>query len=216
MKISILYDNEARPGFQAAWGFSCLIEHDGVKVLFDTGSDTRVLKHNMVLLGVKPEHIDTIVISHDHWDHSGGLPVALHPGQTVYLPASASGGLKRRAGMGVRLVEVEGAMEVAGDIHSTGEMGSGMREQSLALMTEKGVMVVTGCAHPGLKNIMEACGRWGEVRGVIGGFHDFDELGLLEGMDLIGPCHCTFMKARIRRMYPETTVTVRAGEVLEV
>ena len=76
MNIKILYDNKAREGFKSAWGFSCLIEADE-KILFDTGGDGSILQHNMQKFNINPRDIDRIVISHDHWDHTGGLSYLL-------------------------------------------------------------------------------------------------------------------------------------------
>lgn len=44
MKLKILYDNEAKPGFEKSWGFSCLVELKDEKLLFDTGWDGIVTK----------------------------------------------------------------------------------------------------------------------------------------------------------------------------
>ena len=54
-------------------GFSALIEVEGKKILVDTGSTGVAVMHNLKLLGVKPEDIDIIVVSHGHIDHTGGL-----------------------------------------------------------------------------------------------------------------------------------------------
>jgi len=77
MKLKIAYDNKAKPGFKEGWGFSCLIEMEDEKILFDTGWDGNILLSNMEKFGIRPAEIKRAIISHDHWDHAGGLPISL-------------------------------------------------------------------------------------------------------------------------------------------
>ena len=74
MKMTILYDNEkCREDLEADWGFACLVEVRGLKILFDTGADGPVLLENMNKLDIDPRTVDEVFISHVHFDHTGGL-----------------------------------------------------------------------------------------------------------------------------------------------
>ena len=73
MILSIVYDNEAEPGMKKDWGFSCHIETNDTRILFDTGRDGNILLNNMKAMSIYPEEIDIIVLSHAHYDHTGGL-----------------------------------------------------------------------------------------------------------------------------------------------
>src|SRR5215471_8003460 len=70
------------------WGFSALIEHDGKRILFDTGNNEAIFEHNVKALGIDLTKLDFVVISHRHADHSTGLKYALkiNPIVTVYAP----------------------------------------------------------------------------------------------------------------------------------
>jgi len=71
------------------WGFSCLVESDDQKILFDTGAKAEVLAGNMKKLGIDLFQIDAVFISHDHWDHTGGLAAVLEKNQVpVFVPES--------------------------------------------------------------------------------------------------------------------------------
>ena len=71
--ISTLVENTAgTPLTIGEWGQSLLIEADGKKILFDTGPTGMILK-NAAALGVDLSTADRIVISHGHYDHTGGL-----------------------------------------------------------------------------------------------------------------------------------------------
>jgi len=65
-------------------GFSALIEVEGKKILLDTGSTGIAVTHNLKLLGIKPEDIDMVVVSHGHNDHTGGL--SNFPGKIIAHP----------------------------------------------------------------------------------------------------------------------------------
>ncbi len=74
LKITIIYDNTAwLKALPADWGFACLVEARGKKVLFDTGAKGPLLLGNMQALQIDPLEVDTVFISHNHWDHTGGL-----------------------------------------------------------------------------------------------------------------------------------------------
>ncbi|WP_457751060.1 MBL fold metallo-hydrolase [Thermococcus sp.] len=79
MKVTVIYENHAgfRKGLLGAHGFSALVEHRGIRVLIDTGTDGNVLLNNMDELGIKPESIDYLFITHGHYDHTGGLKALL-------------------------------------------------------------------------------------------------------------------------------------------
>jgi 7,8-dihydropterin-6-yl-methyl-4-(beta-D-ribofuranosyl)aminobenzene 5'-phosphate synthase len=199
MKITIVYDNRtARAGLKKGWGFSALIEAaDTPPLLFDTGNDGASLLYNMEQLGIDPGRIGIIVISHSHGDHTGGLADILEVnGQArVYLPASM---YFRHADTDV--VAVSEPVNISDSVISTGELRR--IEQSLAVRTAKGIVVVTGCSHPGVGEILNSAARYGRIYGIVGGFHGFSDLRHLNGLSLICPCHCTQHTREIEEMFP--------------
>jgi 7,8-dihydropterin-6-yl-methyl-4-(beta-D-ribofuranosyl)aminobenzene 5'-phosphate synthase len=113
VKVSIVYDNEAKEGFISDWGFSCVIESGDWKILFDTGASGKILTHNLQQFGLQKEDIEIIALSHKHWDHIGGLSAVLHPEVAVCLPSSFPLGLKKYvAKNAARVVEVSEPKEI--------------------------------------------------------------------------------------------------------
>jgi len=216
MKLTIVYDNnEYTPGLRTAWGFSCWIETGETTVLFDTGGDSPTLLYNLAELGLDPQRVDIVVLSHIHGDHVGGLAGLLDTGATptVYAPAAFPESFKAEIRERTDLVEVSGPLSILPGVSTTGQMGSGVLEQGLILETDKGLIVMTGCAHPGVVAMVERAKEVtsGEVALVVGGFHlggasrraisgiiaDFRRLGVRQ----VAPCHCTGDLAR--RMFAD-------------
>jgi 7,8-dihydropterin-6-yl-methyl-4-(beta-D-ribofuranosyl)aminobenzene 5'-phosphate synthase len=73
MKLHILVDNQAMPGFSSEHGLSIYVEDSRYRVLFDTGRSGTVLKENASRLGVSMLGLDGVILSHGHYDHTGGL-----------------------------------------------------------------------------------------------------------------------------------------------
>jgi 7,8-dihydropterin-6-yl-methyl-4-(beta-D-ribofuranosyl)aminobenzene 5'-phosphate synthase len=212
MKVTIIYDNETwQPGLEAAWGFSCLVEANGQRLLFDTGGIGAILLQNLKTLKLDPQSISEIFISHDHWDHLGGLAevLRLKGDTTVYLPGS---GLVPREAR--QAIKVQGPCALSENLFSTGELKGG--EQSLVVKTKGGLVVICGCSHPGVRLILEAASQFGRVSALVGGLHGFKEYDLLADLNLICPSHCTQYKSEILRRYPETAIKGGAGRVLEI
>ncbi len=69
------------------WGFAALIEHDGRRILFDTGNDSDLFRHNVETLGVDLRRLDFVVISHRHGDHTDGLRylLSINPQVKIYV-----------------------------------------------------------------------------------------------------------------------------------
>jgi len=163
-------------GLQTGWGYACLIEGLTERVLFDTGADGDILLSNLRRLGKDPADIDIIVLSHIHHDHIGGLDALLETNHhvVVYVPASFPPSMKesirKRA---LDLVEITQPTQIAPFIFTTGELGHSIREQGLVLKTAKGLVVITGCAHPGIVNMVKRAKEFlkESIHLVMGGFH---------------------------------------------
>ena len=87
--ITVLYDNNPyKEDLEIAWGFSCFLKGIKKTILFDTGRNSAILLANMEKLGIHPEDIDVILLSHIHEDHVEGLPgfLAKNHKITLYLP----------------------------------------------------------------------------------------------------------------------------------
>jgi len=233
MMITVVYDNNPYdPRLQTAWGFGCLVEIGEKTILFDTGGDGVTLLRNVVTLEIEPTSIDTIVLSHVHADHTGGLTSLFAMGvrPTVYVPRSFPSDFKSRVWAHAELVEVQQVANIANGIYSTGEMGTGIVEQALILSMAKGLAVVTGCAHPGISEIVRRAKEIGgdKIYLVLGGFHldgahearikeiivDFQRLGVRK----VAPCHCTGNRAiaLFRGAYGEGFIQNGAGQVIEI
>ncbi len=177
--ITILYDNYSyKEGLKTGWGFSCLINYHNNMVLFDTGADFPTLYYNIKQLKINPDSIKIIVISHMHHDHTGGLEdlLPLTDNVTLFLPSDASTeDINRYSALGANVKLVKDKMEIIDDIYSTGPLGSFIKEQSLVIVTQKGAIIITGCAHPGIDNIVKFVKESfrKEILLVLGGFHLF-------------------------------------------
>jgi len=216
MKLKILYDNEAKAGFRSGWGFSCLV---GENLLFDTGADLETLLFNMRRLNVKLDRIDKVFFSHEHGDHIGGFQIVGLLGEVeAFVLRSFSKRFKSALSSytNVRLREVSKPQEISAGMFTTGEQGFFIKEQSLIVKTDRGISVVTGCSHPGLEKILGVASRFGNVYGVVGGFHGFHKLEALRGVKLIVPCHCTVRKREILTLYPDSSIRCSAGCEIEV
>jgi len=94
-RVTILYDAFGESNqLTKDWGFSALVEHDGKRILFDTGNDAGNFEHNVKALGIDLTKLDLVVISHRHADHATGLRYVLsvNPKVTVYVPADGANG----------------------------------------------------------------------------------------------------------------------------
>jgi 7,8-dihydropterin-6-yl-methyl-4-(beta-D-ribofuranosyl)aminobenzene 5'-phosphate synthase len=206
LRLTIVYDNTAYdPRLKANWGFAALIEYGDHILLFDTGGDSPTLLSNMDKMGLDPQPIEAVVLSHNHGDHTGGLQGLLDTGisPTVYVPAVFPSSFKNSVRARTELVEVTDHLEIFPGVHSTGQLSGPVIEQSLVVETAEGTVVITGCAHPGIVKIVRKAREvvQGEVGLVIGGFHlggtsrgrieriiaQFRELGVKQ----VTPAHCT-------------------------
>ncbi len=253
-KITVLCENTAwKPmGITGEHGFSALIEQDGQRILFDTGQGMS-LANNARVLGVNLADIKTVVLSHGHYDHTGGLPAVLFPPRGVevfahpdvftekYAELENSGG-KRNVFIGIKYSRkyLEGTLgarfnlireftDIGHSVFFSGEVprttdferpdkrlkvreNGGLVEDpllddvSLLIETDKGPVILLGCAHSGVVNVMN---HFAAKRGhrsfhaVIGGTH----LGFMTGLndqlnrsmdvfdeykvDLVAVSHCT-------------------------
>jgi 7,8-dihydropterin-6-yl-methyl-4-(beta-D-ribofuranosyl)aminobenzene 5'-phosphate synthase len=206
--LTIVYDNlPLDTRLKAAWGFACLVETGKTTVLFDTGGDGPTLMGNLAALGFDPRRIDAVVLSHIHSDHTGGLDALLSANDlvTVFVPHSFPADFKTRVSKRSPLIQVSEPATIAEHIRTTGELGTAIVEQSLIVETDKGLIVITGCAHPGIVEIVQRAKAYGEIYLVMGGFHLGAKsarevetvIAKLKRLDVrkVAPSHCTGEKA---------------------
>ncbi len=231
ISITVTYDNNAcEQGLETAWGFSAFITGTEKSILLDTGGG-RLLLDNMEKLAIEPDHIDVVVLSHIHRDHTGGLDSFLekNPNVTVYLPVSFPKKFKDNArDHGAKIVEVKESLQICENVYSTGRLGRLIKEQSLIIRTDKGLVVITGCAHPGIVKIVNTAKDLmkDNILLVMGGFHlEWATKGRIEkiisafkrlGVRCVGPCHCSGHKARslFEKHFGSSYTNIGAGKVI--
>lgn len=212
IKITIIYDNELRiEGLKADWGFSCFIEAYGRRILFDTGGSGSILLNNMDALNIDPLSIDEVFISHIHFDHTGGLSAVLdiNNNVTLYAPSSLRGVFHVK-----EIIYEDEPVQLHDHFFTSGLLDD--MEQSLAVETDKGLVVIVGCSHPGVGNILIAMTKFGKPYMLIGGLHGFEEFDLIEKLQLVCPTHCTQHVAKIQSLYPDNYIQGGAGTVIEI
>ena len=267
----------------AQHGFSAMVEltQNGREhhVLFDTGSTPDGMVENMRMLGHSPGNIETVVLSHGHFDHTTGLdglartlgranlPLMIHPefwnrrrlvipGRDPFeLPTTSKFALQ---GVGFEIVEdrqpsflLDGALLVTGEVDRTTAFEQGMPGQQalrsgewewdplilddqaiLLNVRDKGLVVLTGCGHAGIINIVRYARKLTgiqQVYAIIGGFHlggmtpepiiqqtcaalaDFDPA-------VIVPTHCTGFRAihRLADLLPDAFIQSSVGTRFEL
>jgi 7,8-dihydropterin-6-yl-methyl-4-(beta-D-ribofuranosyl)aminobenzene 5'-phosphate synthase len=232
--LTVLFDNYVHDEtLKTGWGFACLVSGLEKTILFDTGGDGTVLLSNMRTLGVEPSDVDIIVLSHDHHDHTGGLAAFLAENHkvTVFVPISFSEGFKRQVqAQGATVVDVHKPCAICQGAHSTRQLGAGIKEQALCISTANGLFVVTGCAHPGIVEMIRIAATLSSsgVYGTMGGFHmkGFPEKKIGEtieqlkamGVTVTAPCHCSgdLTRAMMRQSFSGGYVTVGVGSTVRL
>ena len=275
-RLTILCENTAGVPFGVVGehGFACFIETPEGNYLFDTGQGFGIVQ-NSLALNKDLRSINAVMISHGHYDHTGGLPAVLklkgevdvygHPDifseriwssgdksrfvgipyRRVYLESLGANFL-----LGNELVEVGPGVFLTGEIprHSTFEKGdSNMTailpngstihpdplkdDLSLIVDSSKGLILVLGCAHAGMINIIEyALAQTGRdrIHAIIGGTHlgfssdeQFEEtLKMIDRYQIerIGVSHCTGLPkaAMLHAQLGERFFFGNVGTVLEV
>jgi 7,8-dihydropterin-6-yl-methyl-4-(beta-D-ribofuranosyl)aminobenzene 5'-phosphate synthase len=233
LTIKVVYDNNPyNQELGTAWGFSALITGTDKTILFDTGGDGSLLLNNMKKLAIEPNNIDVVVLSHIHGDHTGGLSSFLEKNSSVsiYLPESFPTKFKENIQKyGAQIVEVKQTLKICENIYSTGQLGRLIKEHSLIIRTKAGLIVITGCAHPGIVEILTTTKDFmkGDILLVMGGFHLESAskhkiekiISALKQMNVkyVGPCHCSGHKARtlFKKHFGTRYIEVGVGKVIK-
>ena len=217
VKVTTLVDNDVwKRGLSSSWGLSLYVEinreEERHTILMDTSGSFGTLFNNAAKLEVNLSNVEAIFISHWHGDHCGSLSHVLpllRQSTPVYVPSESSSGIRKiREARGTAMVCSDPAEFMEG-VMSTGEIGGGTSEHSLMInVKNKGLIILTGCAHPGVINIVKRAQQVSEiskVHAVIGGFHisstreGINAAKFLHeiGVKLVSPCHCTGVNAKI-------------------
>lgn len=245
MRLVILVENVVYGKLTAEHGLSIYIEHEGERILFDTGQSDRFLK-NAQMLGIDIASVDTVVLSHGHYDHAGGLEHFCRvnskariyakrgffdkkfnkDGRFIGIPYNAEL-YRQRLSLLDTDAEIAPGMRIITDIPLANSWDTHFEnlfvraqtpeatlcgdtfedEQFLAIETDAGLAVLSGCSHRGITNILEAASAASAMSEqarfhlVLGGFHlsNADD-ALAErvvqrlaatNIDRLGCCHCT-------------------------
>ena len=207
LRLHVVFNNISyKAGLETGWGFSCLIEGPENTVLFDTGSNGEVLLSNMRQLRLDTQAIEAVVLSHVHGDHTGGLRafLARNPNVTVYIPESFPASFQQDINhLGAAFETVSRPRRLMDNVHSTGEMGRTIKEQALIVDTPRGLIVITGCAHPNVADMAEQAQAYlaKNFYLLMGGFHlgsksDTEIRAIIKrlkalGVEKVAPSHCT-------------------------
>ncbi|QCT93862.1 MBL fold metallo-hydrolase [Caminibacter mediatlanticus TB-2] len=229
MKFSIVFDNYiANDRLESFWGFSLMIED---YFLFDTGSNGRALVRNMAKMGFSLQELKYFFISHPHWDHIGGIDSVIDENRlmSLFLPDSLSKFYVRDLRKLSREVKViSNPQKLFGKFYSTGIMEP-IGEQSIIIEEEDFLIVVTGCAHPGVVNIIKRAIDMLKkpVLYVIGGFHLMrsteEEINNVIknlkslGVEYVTPTHCSGDLAieMFKDVYKDNYIPGGVGRIIE-
>jgi len=259
LKLTVLNDNTAGRWCHAEHGLSFLIEADRT-VLFDTSSSPDLIAYNAQILNIDLQQIDTIVLSHGHDDHTGGL--MLFEGQQLICHPDTFLKRTRKSNhteLGIKWTEDEissrfnlilsrDAIQLSEQIYFLGEIprltnfesiqtafekadGTDdfvMDDSGLAIITPKGLVVVSGCAHSGICNMtahaMKVTGIE-KVHLVIGGFHLQNDDAVTQNtidcmkskqVEQVIPSHCTSFSAQALISKSFRFLPVKSGNIIEI
>ena len=208
LEIRVLYDNTStRPDTQADWGFAALVTFRGERLLFDSGTKPDLLLSNMKTLGLDPAAIGQAIISHAHADHLNGIFKVFPLNRSMkvhFLDAFPNNVFDLADRIGMKPRRITGPEAIAPGVFTTGPVDGTPVEQALVIETAKGLVVITGCSHPGVVKLVEAAENQRNaksVRFLLGGFHmlqqpeseivrTVDRLRAL-GVASVAPTHCT-------------------------
>ncbi len=235
MKVSVLYDKERLDSsYACGWGLSYLIDE---RILFDTGEKADQLMSNAKNLNADLNKIEKIIISHNHWDHRGGMFKILGDNPLVKVFVTQDLYSEFRQSLANYDVIISGSSSKIEDdvftsgIFSTQYKNGRLEEQALIIRTEKGISVFCGCAHAGVLEFVRKSKEIfpGEaIYSLIGGYHFIEqdkryiryiaEQLLKEGVKNIGPSHCTGFEAQsiLRQFYPNNFLEIKSGVEIEI
>ena len=234
IKITIVYDNKPFDAkLKNKWGFSCLIQGLEKTLLFDTGGDGKFLMSNLKKLNINPENIDVVFLSHEHRDHTDGLNDFLKENKNIviYLLPSFPEYIKKDiVNAGAKFIEIKNPTYLFKGVASTGELGTVIKEQSLVIQTDKGLVIITGCAHPKIVEILNKAKEYfkQDIYQVIGGFHlaGFSYTELKEiirqfrklGVKKVGPCHCSgdLSQKLFKEEYHKDYIEIGVGKTIKI
>jgi 7,8-dihydropterin-6-yl-methyl-4-(beta-D-ribofuranosyl)aminobenzene 5'-phosphate synthase len=245
---TILYNNiSVADSIIADHGFSCLIESGDHSCLFDAGRISNKFMTNVSKLGVDCSRINQVFVSHIHGDHMGGLfdILAKCNKPTLYLPFSYpqmpdeplgpeadrdfNAMLEDLKPLVSEIIQKKESIKIGDMFYTTGTIEDQTYEHALIVPTSKGLIIITGCAHPGIVEIVMRAKELmkQDVYFVMGGFHliRIDSTQVITiAQDLrkltkyIGPCHCTGENARgiIKDIFKEDYIDIKAGLTLQL
>ena len=237
MEIKILFNSSSNSeGLSVGWGLSFLIDN---RIIFDTGEKGNLLANNINKLEVDLSLIEAVVISHDHWDHTGGLWEILkqRPNINVYGCSGFSDEFKNKVkSANGQLIENSGFLEISENVYTTEEIkgeykNKDISEQAIVVNTGKGLTVITGCAHPGILQILDIVRKKfpeKKIYAVFGGFHlmgkELRNINFLVEavknlkVEKVGPTHCSGTEAEniFRNSYKDDFLAMKIGETVIV
>jgi 7,8-dihydropterin-6-yl-methyl-4-(beta-D-ribofuranosyl)aminobenzene 5'-phosphate synthase len=215
VKVTILVDdlNGYIEGFKVSFGFSTLIQFKELNILFDVGDAVEPFLSNLKFYGISPSEIDAVILSHNHYDHTNGLPAILKENDKIpiyihknwNLPASFRGLDFPNKNL-VIVKEARKLNEISSNIYITNSHRShdygGIYEHACFIETNDAVLLICGCCHPGLINFLndrtflDIPVNKNKPLHILGGMHgfefsDFEAKSLFPIIESITLCHCT-------------------------